>query len=86
MYTFYAHNPTAVSSGLNCVGGDDCTQLIDVAAEVYGTGGKVLDVRAYIQSSADPYLRLFCIDGMGAISAAVKTTAFRSEMCRACPC
>ena len=86
VYTFYAHNPTAVSSGLNCVGGDDCTQLIDVAAEVYGTGGKVLDVRAYIQSSADPYLRLFCIDGMGAISAAVKTTAFRSEMCRACPC
>merc|ERR1712093_3981 len=79
VYTFYAHNPTAVSSGLNCVGGDDCTQLIDVAAEVYGTGGKVLDVRAYIQSSADPYLRLFCIDGMGAISAAVKTTAFRSE-------
>lgn len=91
VYTFYAYNRGAIQQDISCTSSsDECTQIIDMAVELFGPSGKVLDVRPYSQSLAMPYTRLFCIDGRQSppvVMPAVATSSVGAPpRCTECPC
>lgn len=92
VYTFYARNRGADESDATCSSpsDSDCTQIIDMAVEVFGPSGKVFDMRPYSQSMAVRTTRLFCIDATQTppvIHAALATSDVGPPpACTECPC
>lgn len=93
VYTFYAYNRGATQRGITCTSAasdEGCTQIVDMAVELFGPSGKVLDVRPYSQSLNAPYTRLFCVDARRSppvVLPALATSSVGSPpRCTACPC
>jgi hypothetical protein len=93
VYTFYAYNRGAIQRGISCTSAatdEGCTQIIDMAVELFGPSGKVLDVRPYSQSLSTPYTRLFCIDARQSppvvLPALATSTVGSPPRCTECPC
>merc|ERR1711871_599524 len=90
VYTFYARNrETPQALACSSESDESCTQIIDIAVELFGPSGKVLDVRSYSQSMGIN-TRLFCIDARVSppvVHPALATSSIgEPPRCTECPC
>ena len=84
VYTLYMHNPTKAKSQ-----GKGKVQMVDLALQLFGVSGKVLDVRAGLQHSDQQYVRLACIDATQnppVVLSALQYSNFAPKACTKCPC